>query len=218
MARKLKSDNVLFLATILLVALSIVMVYSASAPVALRAVPAGVVPVPDQAGHVGGARDCRARPRDAHRLPHLPRAGLHLDAALVVVAVALVAVLFSPPVNNARRWFGLGGHWHPAVGAREARARSSSSRRCSSGGCTASTKCGTRCCRSAIVVAVLVGLILLEPDFGTSMSLVADRRGHGVRRRPQLPLHRRRARSPRCLPCLSSRWARPTAGAGCSRS
>ena len=27
-----------------------------------------------------------------------------------------------------------------------------------------------------LVVAVLVGLILLEPDFGTSMSLVADRR------------------------------------------
>ena len=35
MARKLKSDNVLFMTTILLVALSLVMVYSASAPVAL---------------------------------------------------------------------------------------------------------------------------------------------------------------------------------------
>ena len=36
MARKLKSDKVLFIATILLVALSVVMVYSASAPVALE--------------------------------------------------------------------------------------------------------------------------------------------------------------------------------------
>ena len=36
MARKLKSDRVLFLATILLVGVSIVMVYSASAPVALE--------------------------------------------------------------------------------------------------------------------------------------------------------------------------------------
>src|SRR5580700_7898393 len=36
MARKLKSDKVLFIATILLVALSIVMVYSASAPMALE--------------------------------------------------------------------------------------------------------------------------------------------------------------------------------------
>jgi len=35
MARKLKSDKVLFIATILLVALSVVMVYSASAPMAL---------------------------------------------------------------------------------------------------------------------------------------------------------------------------------------
>jgi len=35
MARKLKSDKVLFTTTILLVGLSIVMVYSASAPVAL---------------------------------------------------------------------------------------------------------------------------------------------------------------------------------------
>ena len=36
MARKLKSDRVLFLTTILLVGLSIVMVYSASALVALE--------------------------------------------------------------------------------------------------------------------------------------------------------------------------------------
>ena len=35
MARKLKSDKVLFIATLLLVALSVVMVYSASAPMAL---------------------------------------------------------------------------------------------------------------------------------------------------------------------------------------
>src|SRR3989442_714673 len=36
MARKLKSDRALFIATILLVGLSIVMVYSASAPMALQ--------------------------------------------------------------------------------------------------------------------------------------------------------------------------------------
>ena len=49
MARKLKSDRMLFLATILLVGLSIVMVYSASAVVALeRYRPA--LSLPDQAG------------------------------------------------------------------------------------------------------------------------------------------------------------------------
>ena len=36
MARKLKSDKVLFITTVLLVALSVVMVYSASAPMALE--------------------------------------------------------------------------------------------------------------------------------------------------------------------------------------
>ena len=30
-------------------------------------------------------------------------------SCLGVVTLALVAVLFSPPVNNARRWFALGG-------------------------------------------------------------------------------------------------------------
>ena len=30
-------------------------------------------------------------------------------SCLGVVTVALVAVLFSPPVNNARRWFGIAG-------------------------------------------------------------------------------------------------------------
>ena len=37
-------------------------------------------------------------------------------------------------------------------------------------------ECGTRCCRSRIVVGALVGLILLQPDFGTAMSLLLDRR------------------------------------------
>ena len=124
--------------------------------------------------------------RDADRLPHLPRAGVHLDLRSALVALGLSRVLFSPPVNGARRWFGVGGTRHPAVGARQAGRRSSSSPRCSSGGCTASTRSATRCCRSASSCVGLVGLILLEPDFGTSMSLAADRRGDGVRRRAQL--------------------------------
>ena len=47
--------------------------------------------------------------RDARRLPALPRAGVHLDRAWRSSRCALVAVLFSPPVNSARRWFGIGG-------------------------------------------------------------------------------------------------------------
>ena len=58
MARKLKSDHVLFIATILLVALSVVMVYSASAPVALQRYGQRVV-LSDQTGDVGRRSGCR---------------------------------------------------------------------------------------------------------------------------------------------------------------
>ena len=53
MARKLKSDKVLFFATLLLVFASIVMVYSASAVMA-DGTESPAIPVPDQAIHVGG--------------------------------------------------------------------------------------------------------------------------------------------------------------------
>ena len=60
MARKLKSDKVLFIATLLLVALSVVMVYSASAPVALERFGQPTLFLTKQA-HVGGARPRGAR-------------------------------------------------------------------------------------------------------------------------------------------------------------
>ena len=74
MARKLKSDQVLFLATtLLLVCLSIVMVYSASAVVAMERFSQPYLFLIKQAmwAALGLAR---ARHRDAHRLPHLPAA------------------------------------------------------------------------------------------------------------------------------------------------
>ena len=55
MARKLKSDKFLFIAMLLLVCTSVVMVYSASA-VVLGEKQREPVPVPLQAGHVGAAR------------------------------------------------------------------------------------------------------------------------------------------------------------------
>ena len=56
MARKLKSDKLLFTATLLLVCASLVMVYSASAVIGDGAVPPGAVPLPVQAGDVGARR------------------------------------------------------------------------------------------------------------------------------------------------------------------
>ena len=80
MARKLKSDKVLFTATLLLVCASIVMVYSASALVALERF---------QQPYLFVTRRCmwtvlglaRAGGRDARRLPHLPERHVRLGAA-----------------------------------------------------------------------------------------------------------------------------------------
>ena len=166
MARKLKSDKLLFTATLLLVCTSVVMVYSASAVIAMERFQTPYLFLIKQIAWalLGLAV---AADRDAHRLPHLPAAGGHLDGA-----------------RHRRRW-----RWSRAVQAarqrRDAlarrrpvsacsrrssrRSRSSSSwRRCSNGGWTASTTSATRCCRSAWSLGLVVGLILLEPDLGTA--------------------------------------------------
>src|SRR5688500_16441200 len=92
-------------------------------------------------------------------------------ALLGVVAVMLVGVLFSPPINGTRRWFGFGGLGiQPSELAKIA--------------CVLFTalilerrmhridELSYSLLPIAIVVAVLVGLILLQPDFGTAMSLL----------------------------------------------
>ena len=58
MARKLKSDKLLFTATLLLVCTSVVMVYSASAVIALETTSDPYL-YPLQAGDVGAARPAR---------------------------------------------------------------------------------------------------------------------------------------------------------------
>ena len=68
------------------------------------------VPVPDQAGDVGAARPRRAR-ADRHARSTTGPTGSRSSSGprSAVVGLALVAVLFSPPINGARRWFGVGG-------------------------------------------------------------------------------------------------------------
>ena len=109
MARKLKSDKVLFIATMLLV--------GAERRHGLQRLggrwrmeryqqPYLFLIKQAMWAALGLALLCD---RDAHRLPHLPRAGRSSGRRSALVALALVAVLFSPPVNGARRWFGVGG-------------------------------------------------------------------------------------------------------------
>src|SRR3954454_15544267 len=107
MARKLKSDRVLFIATLLLVALSVVMVYSASAPMALDKFGRATRFLTTQAmWAVLGITMLTVVMRVDYRYYREP---LFIWTGLAFVAFALVAAYSGAPVNGARRWFGVDG-------------------------------------------------------------------------------------------------------------
>src|SRR5437773_10914147 len=169
MARKLKSDRVLFIATLLLVGLSLVMVYSASAVVAMERFGRPYFYLTKQAMWVAlGMAILGLGMRVDYRTYRQPA---FIWSALVVVGLALVAVLFSPPVNNARRWFALGGLGiQPSELAKLAVIffiADTLERRMHR-----INELNYSLLPIAVVVSGIVGLILLEPDFGTSMSLL----------------------------------------------
>jgi cell division protein FtsW len=169
MARKLKADRVMFTATLLLVFASVIMVYSSSALVALERFQQPYLFVIRQvmwavlgiaalwvAMHV----DYRTYRNDAF-----------IWALIGVVALTLLGVLFSAPVNGTRRWLGIGGLGvQPSEFAKIA--------------CVLFTalilerrmhridELSYSLLPIAIVVGPMVALILLEPDFGTAMALV----------------------------------------------
>jgi cell division protein FtsW len=169
MARKLKSDKVLFTATLLLVCASIVMVYSASALVALERFQQANLFLTKQAlwGVLGVAVlaiamriDYRTYKNDAF-----------IWGVLGLVGVMLIGVLFSSPINGTRRWFSVGG-----LGIQPSELAKLS--------CVFFTALilerrmhriddlSYSLLPIGLVVGALVGLILLQPDFGTSMSLL----------------------------------------------
>jgi cell division protein FtsW len=170
MARKLKSDKVLFLAAILLVALSIVMVYSASAVVGLERYGKPYMFLVRQGMWAAlGIAMMALVMRIDYRTYREP---VFIWTCLAVVAVALIVVLFSAPVNHARRWFGIGG-----IGVQPSELAKLAAiifiaalleRRMHR-----INEVGYALMPIGIVIGCLVGLILLEPDFGTSMSLLA---------------------------------------------
>ncbi len=169
MARKLKSDRVLFTATLLLVCASIVMVYSASALVALERFQQPYLFVTKQAlWAVLGIAVLAITMRIDYRTYRNEK---FVWALLGLVALMLVGVLFSRPVNGTRRWFSVAGFGvQPSELAKI--------------GCVLFTALILEKRRHriddlayslmpiAIVVGGLVGLILLQPDFGTAMSLL----------------------------------------------
>jgi cell division protein FtsW len=168
MARKLKSDSVLFFATIILVALSIVMVYSASAVVAMAKYQQPYYFLTKQVmWAMLGVAVLSVVMRIDYRFYRAPA---FLWSALALVTAGLIAVLFAAPVNSARRWFGIGGLGiQPSELAKlvaiffiaallERRMHRINDLRYS-------------VLPIGIVVTGLVGLILVEPDFGTALSL-----------------------------------------------
>jgi cell division protein FtsW len=168
MARKLQSDKWLFLATLALVCVSVVMVYSASAVVALERYQQPYYFVTRQVLY---ALAGLAVLSIVMRIDYRTYRNEQLIWALAgVVAVMLVAVLFARPINGSRRWFGLGGFGvQPSEVAKVAAILF-----------TALTL-DRRMHRIndvkyallplALIVGGLAGLILLEPDFGTAATL-----------------------------------------------
>jgi cell division protein FtsW len=107
MARKLKSDKLLFTATLLLVCTSVVMVYSASAVYAMDKFHQPTLFLFKQAtwallGFVLMPVVMRIDYRN-YRQPFV------IWTLFVLVSIALAAVLFGPRINGARRWFGVAG-------------------------------------------------------------------------------------------------------------
>jgi cell division protein FtsW len=170
MARKLKSDRVLFTTTLLLVGLSLVMVYSASAVVAMERTGRPYLFLTKQAMWAAlGMAVLGVVMRIDYKTYKAPS---FIWTTLVVVSLCLVAVLFSPPVNNARRWFAVGGLGiQPSELAKLVAIFFMAAlleRRMDR-----INELGYSLIPIGAVIALFVGLILLEPDFGTSMSLVA---------------------------------------------
>lgn len=170
MARKLKSDKVLFTATLLLVCTSVVMVYSASALVALERFQQPYLFLAKQAlWAVLGLITLSVASRIDYRAY---RTDTVVWSLLAVVALMLVAVFFGPSINGTRRWFGIGGLGiQPSELAKIA--------------CVLFTALtlerrmhridDVRYSLSSIamVVGAVSVLILLQPDFGAALALCA---------------------------------------------
>ena len=170
MARKLKSDKLLFTSTVVLVCASLVMVYSASAVIGM-----------EQYGQRPSLFLWKQATFALLGLALIPllmkvdyrhyRQPLVLWTALGLVSLALVAVLFGPRINGARRWFGYAGLGvQPSEVAKvvvvffvaavlERRMDRIDDLRYS-------------LVPVAIVLGGVVALIMLQPDLGTALSII----------------------------------------------
>jgi cell division protein FtsW len=169
MARKLKSDKVLFTATLLLVGISVVMVYSASAVMAMEQKQAPYYYLFKQAAWaLLGLVFLPIVMRIDYRSYRQPRV---IWGILGIVTAGLVAVLFGRPVNGASRWLLLGSLGvQPSELAKIAVIF-----------CTAALlerrmdridEVGYSLLPIGVTVGIIVALILVEPDLGTAVTVL----------------------------------------------
>ena len=199
MARKLKSDKLLFIATLLLVCVSVVMVYSASAVMAMEPVSSPYCFCSSRRlGAAGLAADARRDARSTTATTGSRRSSGRCWRRRSLRArrrAVRPAASTAPRAGSARR------HRRPAVGARQAggdplhgrapRAADGAHRRVGYSLLPIGDRRSARWSR----------LILLEPDLGTAVSICIDRGDDGVCRRPELLLRHRPAAWSRCPRC-----------------
>jgi cell division protein FtsW len=169
MAKKLAFDRVLFTVVVLLVGLGLVMVYSASTPMA-RAQGGAFNPFLVKqlvAAAVGFLAMAVVMHVDYRRLRE-PRV---VYALLVGVIVLLVAVLFGPELNSTRRWlFFAGVSIQPSELAKLVLVPFLAYQIDRKLDCVNSREL---LLPVALATGVLAGLIVLQPDLGTALLLVA---------------------------------------------
>ena len=170
MARKLSSDKWLFMATLVLICTSVVMVYSASALVAAERFQQPYLFVTRQ---LIWACLGMAVLSIVMRIDYRTYKNDKLVWALLgLVAVLLVAVLFMPRINGTRRWFGIGGFgMQPSELAKLAAiiftALVLERRR------HRINELGYSLLPIGAIVGGIVALIIFQPDYGTAVSLLA---------------------------------------------
>jgi cell division protein FtsW len=169
MARKLKSDKLLFTATLVLVCASLVMVYSASAVIAMERFHKPTYFLFKQAtfAFIGLLLMPILMKIDYRRY----RQPAVIWTALILIGIALVGVLFGPRINGARRWFGIAG-----VGVQPSEftkivviffTAAILERRMDR-----IDDLRYALVPIAVILGVIVGLIMLEPDLGTALSIL----------------------------------------------
>ena len=168
MARKLKSDKPLFLSVLLLVCCSVVMVYSASAVIAMERHGQPYYFLFKQVTWVVlGLCVLLTAMRVDYRNLRQPAV---VWTTLGVSVLALVAVFFGPEINGTRRWFAVGGVGvQPSEMAKIAVILFTAA--------ILERKMHridevSSLLPVAIVAGGVSGLIVLEPDFGTALTLL----------------------------------------------